>query len=187
MKSNLKSQIRSRMNLKETGELIDIWQSNNRGEWSDDVFSSIEEILKERGEKIPEQNSPIYETEEKKEVLEKDGLDEWEAKAVDDENQPEFYETYEVILLKDNIHKTMKAVIVVNILLNVLNMNYYTYTVGSFFPNEDGFTPLIYFLAFIVASVGTAVSIAIVYFPLKALAQVLRILMEMEFNSRKVS
>jgi hypothetical protein len=114
-----------------------------------------------------------------------DGLDEWEAKALDDEDQPEFYDTLEVITLKDNINRTAKAVIVVNILGGLTTFRFMSSMVGSYFPNREELLPLIYFFAFIVTSLSVAVASAIIYFPLKALTHILRILMEMEFRSRK--
>jgi hypothetical protein len=55
MSSDLHAQIRSRIVLKETDELLEIWQSNNRFEWSDEAFDIIHEILEERDVEIPEQ------------------------------------------------------------------------------------------------------------------------------------
>ncbi|HEX2997720.1 MAG TPA: hypothetical protein VHP14_23055, partial [Anaerolineales bacterium] len=102
----LRQQIYGALNTKETEELLDIWQTNNRGEWSDEAFEVVERLLKERGVEIPQQDEPVYEVEEKtttKEISDEDGLEEWEAKILDDENQPEFYDTVEVITLKGNI------------------------------------------------------------------------------------
>jgi len=47
--------------------------------------------------------------------------------------------------------------------------------------------PIIYLISFIVAGLSAAVAIAVVYFPLKALSQILRILMEREFRIRKAN
>jgi len=184
----LRRQIRSNLNLKETDELLDIWTINNRASWSDQAFEAIEDILKERGVEIPEQNDPVYKMDEEiaaEETVDDDGLDEWEAKVLDDENQPEFYDTLEVITLKDNISKTLKAVIVVNILGGVTIFQWVNGIVGSYFPNRQELRPLLYLIAFIVTALSVAIEIAIVYFPLKALAHILCILMEMEFRSRK--
>ena len=186
MSNELRKQIYKNMNVKDTDELLDLWQTNNRVEWSDEAFEAIKDILKERDMEIPEQDDPIYENIEEDEDMEDDGLDEWEAKVLDDENQPEFYDTLEVITLKDNINKTAKAVIIVYILMNLANIPYFSFLVGSYFPSGEEFVPLVYFISFLFAILSAAVTIAISYFPLKALVQILRILMEMEFNSRKV-
>jgi hypothetical protein len=187
----LRRQIYSNLNLKETDDLLDIWQANNRYEWSDEAFEIIRAILQERGTEIPEQGEPVYERNEleqnsPEETFEDDGLDEWEAKALDDESQPEFYDTLEVITLKDNINKTVKAVIAVYALENLLMFNWYRSLVGSYF-RDAAYIPLISLISAILVVLGAAISIAIVYFPLKALTHILRILMEMEFRSRKAN
>ncbi len=187
----LRRQIYSNLNLKETDELVYIWQANNRYEWSYEAFEIIRVILQERGVQIPKQDEPIYERSEPDEsspgeAFEDDGLDEWEAKALEDEDQPEFYDTLEVITLKDKINRTIKAVIVVYALQNLLMFNWYRSLVESYF-RDSAYIPLIYLISAILVVLGAALSIAIVYFPLKALTHILRILMEMEFRSRKAN
>ena len=54
-----------------------------------------------------------------KEKFEDDRLDEWEAKLLDDENQPELYNTLEVLRLKDNINRVALAA-------------YFLYIIGTF-------------------------------------------------------
>lgn len=183
MSNQLHEQIYQNMNLKETDELLAIWQTNNRAEWTDEAMAIVKDILLERGVEIPNQVDPVYEIEAEEEI--DDGLDEWEVKLLEDENQPDFYDTLEVIDLKDKINKTAKAVIVVYVLESIIYFRSYLSLVGSYFMNYDTFTPLVYFIAFVAALLSTAVSIAIIYFPLKALSTILRILMEMEFRSRK--
>jgi len=174
MSNELRRQIYSELNLRETEDLLDIWQTNDHEEWSDTAFEVVEEILIKRLGEVPLQEEGL---------LKDDGLDEWEAKVLDDENQPEFYDTLEVITLKDNINKTAKAVIIVNILGGLTTFQWFSSIVGSYFPNREELTPLIYFITFIVTGLSVAVTIGITYFPLKALVQILRILME--FRSRK--
>jgi hypothetical protein len=184
----LRQQIYGNLNIKETEELLDIWQTNNRGAWSDEAFEVIQDVLKERGVEIPQQDEPVYEVEEEKtdkETPDEDGLEEWEAKILDDENQPELYDTLEVITLKDNIDKVAKAVVVVYALQVITIFQWVSQLVASYFPDRQLFMPLTYLISIVYVVLSAAISIAIVYFPLKALAQILRILMEMEFRSRK--
>ncbi|HMB23075.1 MAG TPA: hypothetical protein VKP08_09610, partial [Anaerolineales bacterium] len=154
---------------------------------SDDAFEVIRSILKERSMEIPQQSEPVYEVEKEttKEISDEDGLEEWEAKILDDENQPEFYDTVEVITLKNYIEKAATAVIAVYTLQSISTFPWVSQLVSSFFRDRQPFMPLVYIIAFVYVTLGAAVSIAIVYFPLKALAHILRILMEMEFKSRK--
>ena len=183
MSTDLHDQIYRNMNLKETEELLAIWQANNRDEWSDEAMEIVRDILTERAVEIPNQTEST--TENEAEALIEDDLDEWEIKLLDDENQPEFYDPLEVIDLKDHINKIAKAVIVVYILESLGVFQFYISMVRSYFPSFQAYAPLIFFIAFIVAGLSTAVSIAIIYFPLKALTNILRILMEMDFRSRK--
>jgi len=184
MSDGLRSQIHNQLNLRDTEDLLEIWYKNDHEEWSDIAFEVIKDILIKRLGEIPSQEE-IVDKETEIEEREDDGLDEWEAKALDDENQPDFYDTLEIITLKDNINRTMKAVIIVYTLTNLMSFPYFSYLVGSYFPRGEEFIPLVYLIAIIVTALNTAVSIAIAYFPLKALSYILRILMEMEFRSRK--
>ena len=121
MNDNLHNQIYSRFDVKGTEELLGIWVANNRVEWSDVAFEVLEEILKKRINELPPQNDPI---------LENHGddlntnLEEWEVKLLDDDNQPELYDTLEVLELKDNINKVAKAVVVVNIVVGIFSLQF---------------------------------------------------------------
>lgn len=182
----LRQQMYGNLNLKETDELLDIWQTNNRGEWSDDAFEVVESILKERGVEIPQQDEPVYEAKIEtpaEETPDEDEFEEWEAKLLDNDNQPDFYDTLEVLSLKDNIDKVAKAIIIIYILLGLLNSQF----VSAFLWNTPlSFSDRLQFLPLEIYNIlSTVLNIVVIYFPLKALAHILRILMEMEFRSRK--
>jgi len=181
MSDELRNQIRSNLSLKDTRELLEIWKANDRVERSDAAFEVLREILKERVKEIPPQNEPILEHGE--EIIEDNGLERWEAKLLDDENQPELYDTLEVLRLRDNINIVAVGVIVVYILLGLLNFQFVRALLQG--------TPLSFSetlrslpnVIFTTLTVG--LQIVVTYFPLKALIQILRILMEMEFRSRR--
>jgi hypothetical protein len=63
MDNNLRKQIYSNMNLRETDDLVEIWQRNDRKEWSDLAFDVIREILVNRLGELPIQTG---QTEKKK-------------------------------------------------------------------------------------------------------------------------
>ncbi len=50
-------EIKKRMEEKTTEELLQIWVTNNRSEWSDDAFNVVRQILSERKAPIPPQNA----------------------------------------------------------------------------------------------------------------------------------
>jgi hypothetical protein len=195
MNENLRQQIYHNMDLKETDELLDIWQTNDRTEWTDLTFKVIEEILKKRKMDIPPQDEPVLESDENEDEPEhepKDNLEDWEAKLLDKEDQPDFYDVLEVLSLKDNINKAAKAVIWVNVAVAVAFFPTFQKMISGFLmPYDLEMAGLLYVFANVIAVFLTVLSfglnIVITYFPLKALAHILRILMEMEFNSRKTS
>jgi hypothetical protein len=55
MNDDLRTQIYNSMNLKETDELVEIWQQQNSKEWSDLAFDVVEEILRDRLGELPPQ------------------------------------------------------------------------------------------------------------------------------------
>jgi hypothetical protein len=60
MDNDLGDQVYNSLNMKETDELIDIWQTNDRVEWSDLAFDAIREILRKRINELPPQDQPIF-------------------------------------------------------------------------------------------------------------------------------
>jgi hypothetical protein len=172
------------MNIKETDELLEIWRTNDRFEWSDEAFNAVKEILKERGVKIPKQAEPVYEHEEE---INKDDYEfsKEELKIVDDENPPAFYDPFEVILLTKRLDWMLKVMIVFIVLYSIINFpNSRNIIQGFFIQNPK--PALEFVISALVAFLNAALGIIIMYVPLKALTYILRILMEMEFRSRKV-
>jgi hypothetical protein len=83
------------LNLKETEDLLEIWNTNDHEDWSDSAFEVIKQLLSERLGEVPLQE--LQRDEQESESLKDEGLDGWEAKLLDEENQPEFYNTLEVL------------------------------------------------------------------------------------------
>jgi hypothetical protein len=180
MGAGLRNQIYSNLNSKGTEELLDIWKTNDRVEWSELAFEVLEEILRQRIDSLPKQNEPIFEYDEEEEI---DDLEDWEARILDNENQPELYDTVEVIDTVDNINKVAKAVIVIYALVNLINTYFFGLFLRGMSPSLEESASALWDL--FTTIITTILQIAVVYFPLKALSHILRILMEMEFNSRK--
>jgi hypothetical protein len=181
MSEELREEIRNNLNLKDIYKLLEIWKTNNRTEWSDTTFEVLREILKERIGEIPPQDPPIIEQEN--DGKDSDGLEDWEAQLIDNKDQPEFYDPLEVISLKRNIDKLVIVVAIVYILLALLNFQF----VRALF--EGTAIPLSSIRVLspdvLITMISALLQIGLTYFPLKALTHILRILMEMEFNSRK--
>lgn len=181
MNDDFRKQLYKKMDLMGTDELLDIWQMNDRMEWSETAFDVVQEILVKRIGDLPPQDNAILSHEEE---LGKDelGLNEWETRLVDSEDQPSFYDTWEVIDVGRKLNKAAKAVLILNILIGVLTFPTTEQIISGYFP-EIQKLPGIMFSLFALG-LGTALNILLTYFPLKVLAYVLRILAEMEFNSR---
>lgn len=180
MNTDLRDQIYRNFKSKDTEELLDIWETNDRQEWSDLAFEVLQEVLTERVGSLPEQNSHILEKNEEESL---DDLEEWEARLLDNEDQPQLYDTLEVIDLIENINKVAKAAIVIYIVVYIISSSAIQAIFAGGLSSLDEAPSLIWNLFTVI--LVTALQIAFVYFPLKALSHILRILMEMEFNSRK--
>lgn len=64
MSDDQRKQIYESLRLKETDELIKIWQTNNHLEWTEMAFEVIREILLERQVELPRQHNPILAADE---------------------------------------------------------------------------------------------------------------------------
>ena len=182
MNDDLRSQIYRSLDQKETDELLEMWKKNDHVEWSDIAFEVLAEILRKRIDDLPTQDNPINEVADKKEETADDGLEHWEAKLLDNENQPDFYDTVEVLDLNKNINRMAKIYGVVFIVLTLSHLGALQGLFMGVFPSLNELLTLI--PGILIQIVASGVEITIVYFALKALANLLRILMEMEFTSR---
>ncbi len=186
MNSDFYQQIYSNLDLKETDELLEIWKTNDRVEWAEEAFQAIKEILAKRAVEIHEQSEPVYEHDQDEEEFDENNFSEVELKIIDDENPPDFYDPLEVLKLTKWIDLAAKVVIVLYIVFNLMNFPSDQRIAQSYFTgSQDLGSVLVYVVAIVLMTINAVISIAIVYFPLKALARILKILMEMEFNSRK--
>jgi hypothetical protein len=168
MKSDFGKHVYNSLNLKETPDLLSIWYEHDQEEWSEEAFQAIEQILINRLGEIPP-----------KPELEKANSDD-SSRIVED---PEFYKPKKVFALSKLINRVAVASIYVNILLPI-TLIIAVYHFGKVSLNQ---IPAEYvFLLVIVAVIILPVQIVTTYFGLKALASILSILMEMEFNSRPV-
>ena len=190
MSDDLHRQIYGNMNFKDTEELLEIWNKNNRAEWTDQAFDVVREILESRIGMLPSQGNAVFSTEEETEAATESredvelDLEDWEAKLVDSDSQPTFYDTLEVIELRRNINRMARVIVILSILWAIFSYPTMQSLIRGYFPTNDHIITA--FVASIVAiAIGVGLNIIFMYYPLKALAHILRVLMEMEFNSRK--
>ncbi len=182
MSDQLREEIRNNLKLKDIYELLEIWRINNRVVWSDTTFEVLRELLEERIGEVPPQDEPILEN--KEDFEEKDNrLEEWETRLLNDENQPGLYNTLDVLKLRHNVNKVAIAAIVVYLLLALLNFSFIRMLFQGIVLSPSEIVKSFPDMMFTIFSVSFQIVITII--PLKALVQILRILMQMEFNSRK--
>lgn len=185
MNNDLRRQIHNELNLRETEDLLEIWRGNDHVAWSEEAFEVIREILSQRGVDIPQQAEPICEYENDEAGEDDEDFDEEELAILDDENPPVFYEPFEVLRLTKQLDRMVRAMIVFIIAYNILNFSTSRDLARNFliyFVDPD--SVIIYLWGALIALLNAIIGVIIIYIPLKVLARLLRILMEMEFRSR---
>jgi hypothetical protein len=188
MNNDLHKQVYNNLNLKETNELVEIWQKNDHVEWAEDTFIVIREILQERLGKLPPQDEPILEYTDDDEDNEDEDEDESEVDfLVDDENPPEFYNPHEVLRLEKWLYQAAIASIIASVVSSLLGLAQMQGVVLSFFRGEMEWNFVAWLIAIVIFIFAVGLQSIIIYFPLKALGSILKILMEIEFNSRGVA
>ena len=60
MSDDLRKTIYVNFSQHDTGDLLEIWRTNDRYEWSEQTFDVIREILQERHVELPQQSKPVY-------------------------------------------------------------------------------------------------------------------------------
>ena len=184
MSDDLRNQIRHNFDLKETDELLSIWKTNDRVEWSDMAFVVLKEILEERLGKVPLQNEPVYAHKKKepgKEIL-NIVLSKEEFKNVD---AAVFYEPKYALKLAYWLDKAALISIAVSIALGLIAFPNTWNIVLQYFHNNRDWNLAITIVTIFIICIGVGLQVLTTYFPLKVLEYVLRVLMEMEFNSRE--
>jgi len=171
------------LNLKDTQELVEIWQTNDRVEWMDDTFDVIKDILLERLGELPPQNEPVWEHIE--EDIE-DGLETFLNDCEAKENQPIFYNPRRILQLDTWLSRVAVFAMIVAFLTQLGNFDEIRTTI-----QKIEFAGAVWFymswLTSILVCIGSALLESIlIFFSCKALGAILKILMEMEFNSRGV-
>ena len=177
MSDRFRSMLYDKFNLRETDELLAIWEENNRVEWSDLTFDVIREILQARLDEVPPQGEPILEP------VEPDEPDE-DAEAEEiHPNSPVFYDPQQTLRLAAWIRRLAVVAVVLTVLLTVQVLPREHQFISAFF-NDGGPSGLVWLLTIAVSVFNATLLSVVYYFGLKWLASILLVLMEMEFNSR---
>lgn len=183
MPGDLRAQIYQNMDAKSTEELLHIWQENDRSIWSDTAFEVVNVILSQRLEEVPPQGEPIYQHEEqpqRRALFDDITLSPF----TDPENAPELYNPREVLWLQKQINRLAVIYVVVTVLVN-LSGTETTFKIAASYLMDNQYRDVISMLiTAVIFLLLNTVECVIGYFSLRALGSILKILMEMEFNSR---
>jgi len=185
MNNNLRKTIYENFLLKETDELVEIWVTNDRVEWSDTAFEVIQEVLEQRLDELPAQNEPIFEH-EKQSIHNADDQDLPWSKFTDPENAPLLYKPMDILRMSSWLNQASRIAVVLFIIINNPELSKFQRLVMSYFSDNPQVDRLGLSIAIIYGGLAVMLEGLIYYFSLKALAHILNILMEMEFNSRDV-
>lgn len=175
MSSDARKQIYNSLNWKETEELLEVWQKNDRVEWTETTFDVLQEILQQRLGELPPQGEPI---------LDHIDVEDEEEIEADDDNPPEFYKPREVLWLEKWLYRAAIASIVAAIVASLLELPRMQNIVWSYFTFQPESNSVAWLISIVIFSFIVGLQCILLYFPLKALGSILKILMEMEFNSR---
>lgn len=183
MSDPIRAQIYETLNLKETDELRSIWIANNRAEYTDQAFDVIQEILGQRLEEIPLQNEPgTSEVNGRMDVLEQTP-----GQPVPEANAPAFYNPDYVMKISTWLPRIAIASIIITGIMWLMAMPSLQRDIASLWAQNN--VPVAEWVSWMISIIGLGLGLAVqcfmTYYGLRALASILMILMEMEFNSRK--
>ena len=167
MGTDIRDQIFRKLNQKETDELITIWQTNDHKTWSETAFELIGNILQERLVDLNAiiQSNPHDTIEQSQENL-----------IIKPEKQlPSLYDPDKTLTIVKWLDWAANTIVIIFAIIAFLNL---------FLINRGFQFNLQWFGNAGLLILNISVQCIISYFPLKALSIVLRILMEMEIQSR---
>jgi hypothetical protein len=181
------------LSLRETEDLVEIWQNNDRVEWSGVAFEVIGEILRERSVEIPPQGEQILEHPAATSPILGKIQGFFQADTGDiskfggEENLPVFYDPRQVLRLEKWIDHTIKIVTILYAINSVTWFSGYRSIVQEWFFSKPGVEGGVTVITVILIATALAIQIGITFAALKGLAYILKILMQFEFNSRGVN
>ena len=168
--NSLQKSIFDNLSLKESDELLKIWQENNRNEWSALTFDVIQQILQTRGIELPAQKPYLPNVEEEN--------DNDKTSNEPEKQSPTFYQPQQVLSFAEVSSKIAWVILVIAI-LNGMRLFSRQFLDAPWMYLD----PLTIFPA-IISSLTAMISGILTFFTLKGIAYGLHILMEFEFNSR---
>lgn len=170
--NNMREIVYSNLNLKSTEELVEIWKQKNKEEWTELALEIVEEILITRLGEIPDQIMLFQENSENDDQHIKLELS----------DTPEFYNPKDVIMVEKWLIRASNALILLITINSLFNYKSY-YSMASAMLENNNVTG--HYIAVFMIIILLAINAAIIFFPMRGIGFVLKILMQIEFNSRK--
>jgi hypothetical protein len=93
MSDDLRKQIYLNFSQRDTDDLLDIWRTHDRYEWSEQTFDVVREILQERRIELPPQSAPVYTKHKLRPAAIREGQEEPQVEAPEDEPASEASES----------------------------------------------------------------------------------------------
>jgi hypothetical protein len=178
MEENEWNTIYRNLSLRETEDLEEFWLRHDENEWTPIAFDVMEKILIERLGELPPKE-PLPEKPEITTTLKQKNDLRKEIKTLVSDNDPVFYDPEKVTLLVKWIFRSMNILIVLYGLQFLYNVIYY-------FSIRSAFASWIEVFNYLgMGFISALISIIFVFVEYKVLGYVLKILREMEINSRK--
>lgn len=183
MSDDLRSQMAINFSRKTTDELLAIWVTNDRVDWSNTAFDVIKFILEQRRVELPAQNEPVLDH------LEPDENGSYDVgilaeKAAHPKGDAAFYRPAQVLRLVQQLNKFAPLAVVATIVSSLPSLFSLHRSIASYFVGNPQGNLFALFIALFVGAAAMALQCWLIYFTLKSAAAILKILMEMEFNSR---
>ena len=176
MADNEREIIHGNLDLLETDELVKHWLKHDENEWMPIAFEVMGEILIGRLGELPtpdyQFDEPILPEQPKRKTLQ-------ELKSLVSDNDPVFYDPYKLGVFI----RWLNRVLYLLILFSTLQFSFYCW---PFFEGlkEVKFDSSFWFL-FRDELISLVIKVLVYFFVLKTITFVLKVLKEMEFNSRK--
>jgi hypothetical protein len=167
-----RQQVYADLSKKSTEELVAILCKNDQVQRNSQAFDVIRELLIERGADIPDQNEATRENFAKG------------AKNDDLEEQSSFYNPRQVTRLCKLINWVIIAAPILLYMQELIRLPGYIELVRSFLPDFFIRDLLAWVFALIYTNVIVAIGFLFIFFPLKGLATVLQILVDIELRTR---
>lgn len=145
-------------------------------------YREVREDINDNGFESPEESESAQE-QTKNDDDDDSSFTEMELKIIEDENPPVFYDPFDVWKLNKFIEWAAKSSIVIAIGFGFVAWTVSQSVLSQTYGGEFFFMNVCGTILILITAIGF--QIIFIYIPLKALARILNMLMEMEFNSRK--